>query len=69
MNKYRKAFIASLIGTIVVLICCFTPVLVIILGAIGLSMIVPYLDFVLFPALGLLIILTIVSYIRWRKTS
>jgi mercuric ion transport protein len=68
MNKHKKTFISSLTGTIIVLICCFTPVLVILFGAIGLSLLVPYLDFVLFPALGLLIILTVMSYIDWRKS-
>jgi mercuric ion transport protein len=69
MNKHKKTFFASLIGTIAVLICCFTPVLVILLGTIGLSLMVPYLDFVLFPALGLLIIVTIASFIKWRKSA
>ena len=69
MNKYKKTFIASLAGTIIVAICCFTPLLVIILGAIGLSVIVPYLDVILLPALFLLIIITVISYIKWRKAN
>jgi mercuric ion transport protein len=67
MNRHKKTFIASLIGTFLVAICCFTPLLVIISGAIGLSMIIPYLDIILFPALGLLLIITIYSFIKWRK--
>jgi mercuric ion transport protein len=69
MNKYKKTFIASLAGTIIVAVCCFTPFLVIILGAIGLSVIVPYLDVILLPALFLLIIITVISYIKWRKAN
>ena len=69
MNKYKKTFIASLAGTIIVAVCCFTPFLVIILGAIGLSVIVPYLDVILLPALFLLIIVTVISYIKWRKAN
>jgi len=69
MNKYKKTFIVSLAGTIIVAICCFTPFLVIILGAIGLSVIVPYLDVILLPALFLLIIITVISYIKWRKAN
>ena len=69
MNKYKKTFIASLAGTIIVAVCCFTPFLVIILGAIGSSVIVPYLDVILLPALFLLIIITVISYIKWRKAN
>jgi len=69
MNKYKKKFVASLAGTIIVAVCCFTPVLVVILGAIGLSIIVPYLDIILFPALFLLLIITIISYIKWKKAN
>jgi mercuric ion transport protein len=68
MNKNKKTFIVSLAGTIIVGICCFTPLLVVVFGVIGLSIIIPYLDFLLFPALGLLIIITIVSLMRWKKT-
>jgi mercuric ion transport protein len=69
MNKYKKTFIASLAGTIIVAVCCFTPLLVVILGAIGLSILVPYLDVILLPALFLLIIITVTSYIKWRKAN
>ena len=69
VHKYRKRFFVSLIGTIAVAVCCFTPVVVIAAGAFGLGVIVPYLDVILLPALGLLLILTIVSYVKWRKTE
>jgi mercuric ion transport protein len=67
LNKYKKKFIASVVGTIVVALCCFTPMLVVTLGIIGLSAAVPYLDFVLFPSLGVLILLVIVSYFKWKS--
>jgi len=69
MKKHKKTFIASLIGTTLVAVCCFTPILVIAAGAIGLSVIVPYLDFILLPALGILLIITIISFIKWRRTD
>ncbi len=53
------------IGTIIVALCCFTPILVILFGAVGLAALVGDLDIVLFPALGLFILLTI--YALWRK--
>lgn len=58
---------AGIIGTIIVALCCFTPILVILFGAVGLAAVVGYLDLVLFPALGIFILLTI--YALWRKNA
>ena len=55
----------GIIGSVVTVICCFTPVLVILLGAVGLSAIVGYLDYVLFPALALFLAIT--GYALWRR--
>ncbi len=63
----KKGMSAALAGTVLVALCCFTPILVIILGAIGLSAFTPYLDFVLLPALCIMIALSVVSFLRWRK--
>ena len=41
----------GLIGTAAAALCCFTPVLVVLLGALGLSALVGWLDYVLLPAL------------------
>ena len=57
----------GIIGTIIVALCCFTPILVILFGAIGLAAVVGYLDLVLFPALGIFILLTI--YALWQKSA
>lgn len=38
-------------GSIITALCCFTPILVILLGTLGLSALVGYLDYVLLPAL------------------
>lgn len=57
----------GIIGTIIVALCCFTPILVILFGAVGLAAAVGYLDVVLFPALGIFILLTI--YALWRKNA
>ena len=43
----------GVVGTVVAAICCFTPVLVVLLGAIGLAGAVGLLDYVLFPSLAL----------------
>jgi len=55
----------SVIGTVLVALCCFTPVLVILLGAVGLAALTGYLDYVLLPALVFFIGLT--CYAVWRK--
>lgn len=40
------------VGTAVAAICCFMPVLVVLLGSIGLSAWVGWIDYVIFPALA-----------------
>jgi mercuric ion transport protein len=55
----------SVIGAVIAALCCFTPILVILLGVVGLSVITSYLDFVLLPALAIFVSLTI--YALWRK--
>lgn len=65
----KKGFYAALAGTAAVALCCFTPILVITLGVIGLSSFTPYLDYILLPGLAILIVLTFVSFWRWKKAS
>lgn len=55
----------GLIGTVLVALCCFTPVLVVLFGAVGLSALLGWLDLVLLPALALFIGITI--YALWRR--
>lgn len=65
----KKRLFTALTGTVIVALCCFTPILVLLLSAIGLSVFTPYLDVVLLPALVIMIVLTMVSYFRWRKSA
>ena len=51
-------------GTVLVALCCFTPVLVILLGVVGLSALTGYLDYVLMPTLIVFIGLTIYAVRR-----
>lgn len=62
----KKGIYAAIAGTMLVALCCFTPILVITLGAVGFSALTPYLDYVLLPALVLLIVLTFMSYKKWK---
>lgn len=55
----------GVIGTVVAAICCATPVLVIALGAIGLSAWIGWLDYVLLPSLA--IFMGIIAYGLWRR--
>ena len=57
----------GIVGTIVAALCCFTPLLVVLLGLVGLSAIVGWLDYVLFPALGAFIAVT--AYALWKKRT
>jgi mercuric ion transport protein len=57
----------GIVGTIIAALCCFTPILVVLLGLVGLSVIVGYLDYVLLPALVFFIGLTI--YAVWRRKA
>ncbi len=54
-------------GTVVAALCCFTPILVVLLGAVGLSAALGWLDYVLFPALAFFIGLTIYAVYRRQK--
>jgi len=57
----------GIFGSVIAAICCFTPVLVILLGAIGLAGLVGVLDYVLFPAL--FIFLAITGYALWKRQT
>lgn len=59
---------AAFSGTAIAALCCFTPVLVLAAGALGLSAIVGYLDYVLLPALVFFIGLTAYALLR-RNTG
>jgi len=55
----------GVIGTVIAAICCFTPVLVIGLGVVGLSAWLGWLDYVLLPTLAVFIGIT--AYGLWRR--
>ena len=47
----RKLLRTGIIGSVIAAICCFTPALVVLVGLAGLSAIVGWLDYGLFPIL------------------
>lgn len=52
-------------GSLLAAICCATPVLIIALGAVGLSAWVGWLDYILLPALAMFVGMT--AYGLWRR--
>ena len=65
--KENSLLKVGIFGTVFAALCCFTPLLVVLVGVVGLSAITGYLDYVLFPALGFFILLT--AYALWRKRN
>lgn len=60
----------GVIGSVIAAICCVTPALVVLVTAVGLSAVVAYLDYVLFPALAVFLAITgYALYLRSRRTS
>jgi mercuric ion transport protein len=59
----------GLSGSLVAAICCFTPVLVVLLGLVGLSAMAGYLDYLLFPALAAFIALTLYALYKKRTAG
>jgi mercuric ion transport protein len=55
----------GLIGSIIAALCCLTPVLAVLLGALGFGWFVGYLDYVLLPVM--VIFLGLVGYALWRR--
>ena len=62
--KKKTLLKTGIIGTVLAALCCFTPVLVILLGAVGLSALTGYLDVVLLPALGIFAALTLYAFMK-----
>ena len=66
----RGLLATGVIGTIVAALCCFTPLLVVVLAAVGLSAWLGWLDIVLLPALGVFLCITVYALVRlaWRRS-
>jgi len=62
-----KLLRVGIVGTILTALCCFTPILVVLLSSIGLSVIIGWLDYVLLPALAFFILLSAYAYLRYRS--
>jgi len=58
----------GIIGAVLAALCCFTPVLVVLLGAVGLSALTGHLDVVLMPALVFFVGLTVYALYRHKRS-
>ncbi len=57
----------GMVGAIIAALCCFTPVLVVLLGTVGLSAWLGWLDYVLLPALAVFV--GMIAYGLWRHRA
>jgi mercuric ion transport protein len=57
----------GIVGVVVSALCCFTPVLVVLLGFLGVAAWIGYLDYVLMPALLFFLVLTVYALIQKDK--
>ena len=64
----RRRFIAAVTGTVAVAVCCFTPILLSVLTAIGLGALTRYLDYVLIPALVVMVFITWRAYLEYARS-
>lgn len=64
-----KLLKCSIGGTVLTALCCFTPILVLGLSAVGLAAATAWLDIILLPLLAAFLCLTVYSvYRRWRMS-
>lgn len=67
MASSKGMLTAGIVGAIIAALCCFTPVLVILVGTTGLAALTGYLDYVLLPALVFFIALSAYALYRRRE--
>lgn len=68
-NQRRRLLWTGVIGSGLVALCCFTPILVVLLGLVGLGAITGYLDAVLLPALALFLGLALYAGTRQQQDT
>lgn len=68
MNN-RALLKTGIVGSLVAAVCCATPILVVLLAAVGLSAWAGWLDYVLMPALAVFVGVTIYALHRRRNEA
>ncbi|MFQ5428437.1 MAG: mercury resistance system transport protein MerF [Thermodesulfobacteriota bacterium] len=62
--RRSRLLATGIVGSIIAALCCFTPVLLILFGVVGLAAFVGYLDYVLMPALVFFVALTVYAIMK-----
>ncbi len=65
--KQQKLLAVGIIGTLIAAVCCFTPALVLMLGALGLSAALAWLDYVLLPLLIISVGITVFALSQRKR--
>ncbi|MBP8153836.1 MAG: mercury resistance system transport protein MerF [Nitrospira sp.] len=68
-NRRKRLLWTGLIGAGLVALCCLTPILVVLLGVVGLGAFTGYLDYVLLPALAVFLGLAVYAGARQRQAT
>ena len=63
---HTRLLIVGIIGSVIAALCCFTPILALLLAALGLSAATGYLDYVLLPAIVIFVGITMYALVRSR---
>jgi mercuric ion transport protein len=56
----------GIVGTVIAALCCFTPILVLLLGAVGLSALIGKVDYVLLPVMIICAVIIVYALVRRR---
>ena len=65
--KGPKKFSNVVLGSVLMVLCCVVPIVLILFGTAGLAALTGYLDYVLFAALALAIVIGLPLYARYHK--
>jgi mercuric ion transport protein len=65
----RKLIGTGIVGAAIAAVCCFTPALVLLAAAIGVSAWLAWADYVVMPALVMFVAITIYALYRRRRRA
>ena len=65
----KRLLRTGIAGSVIVALCCVTPILVVAVSALGLAAVVGWLDFVLFPLLAFFLGLTAYALVLRRRAQ
>jgi len=68
MNHLRLLKV-GITGLVILALCCFTPILVVVFGAIGLSAVLVWLDYILLPLLLIFVAVTIYAIVKLNSAA